>query len=351
MKFKKLISLSLTMIVSAGILVGCGSSDGDSATEGKIKVGMITDVGGVHDESFNQSSWEGLQAIQKELGKDKLDVNYLESTQDSDYKPNIEQFVEDEYDLIIGVGYKLANVGFKLQSAITEAAKNYPDQEFAIIDHVYDNQPENITSLSFESNESSYLAGLIAGKSTKTNKVAFIGGQQSPVIDKFEYGFKAGVLAANPDAEVLVQYSNSYSDQALGKSIANSMISKGADVIFPCAGACGTGAIEAVKEANKMSVGVDRDQYDLAPDNMLTSAMKNIDVAVANLVRDFVNGDYKGGEVKNGTLANNGVGLASTTDKNVSEKILKYVDEQAQEIKDGKIKVPSNEKELKEFNK
>ena len=344
MKFKKLISLSLTMIVSAGILVGCGSSDGDSATEGKIKVGMITDVGGVHDESFNQSSWEGLQAIQKELGKDKLDVNYLESTQDSDYKPNIEQFVEDEYDLIIGVGYKLAN-------ELEKAAKNYPDQQFAIIDHTYEKQPENITSLSFESNESSYLAGLIAGKSTKTNKVAFIGGQQSPVIDKFEYGFKAGVLAANPDAEVLVQYSNSYSDQALGKSIANSMISKGADVIFPCAGACGTGAIEAVKEANKMSVGVDRDQYDLAPDNMLTSAMKNIDVAVANLVRDFVNGDYKGGEVKNGTLANNGVGLASTTDKNVSEKILKYVDEQAQEIKDGKIKVPSNEKELKEFNK
>ena len=190
MKFKKLISLSLTMIVSAGILVGCGSSDGDSATEGKIKVGMITDVGGVHDDSFNQSSWEGLQAIQKELGKDKLDVNYLESTQDSDYKPNIEQFVEDEYDLIIGVGYKLAN-------ELETAAKNYPDQQFAIIDHTYEKQPENITSLSFESNESSYLAGLLDGKSTKTNKVAFIGGLQSPVIDKFEYGFKAGVLAAN----------------------------------------------------------------------------------------------------------------------------------------------------------
>ena len=142
MKFKKLISLSLTMIISAGILVGCGSSDGDSATEGKIKVGMITDVGGVHDESFNQSSWEGLQAIQKELGKDKLDVNYLESTQDSDYKPNIEQFVEDEYDLIIGVGYKLAN-------ELETAAKNYPDQQFAIIDHTYEKQPENITSLSF----------------------------------------------------------------------------------------------------------------------------------------------------------------------------------------------------------
>lgn len=344
MKLKKLVALSLTMIMSVGILVGCGSKADDASNEDQIKIGMITDVGGVHDESFNQSSWEGLQNIEKELGKDKISVNYLESKQDSDYKPNIEQFVDEEYDLIICVGYKLAD-------ALQEAATDYPEQQFAIIDHVYEKQPENITSLSFEANESSYLAGLIAGKSTETNTVAFIGGMESPVIAKFEYGFKAGVQAANPDAKVLVQYANSYSDQALGKSIANSMISKGADVIFPCAGACGTGAIEAVKEADKMAVGVDRDQNDLAPDNILTSAMKNIDVAVANLVRDFVNGEYKGGEIKTGTLANEGVGLAPTTDKNVSAEILEYVDKQAQEIKDGKIDVPNNEEELKAFNK
>lgn len=343
MKFKKLVSLSLTMIVSAGILVGCGSSEGTSDSE-KITVGMITDVGGVNDESFNQSSWEGLQEIQKELGEDKVEVKYLESTQDSDYKPNIEQYIDQETDLIIGVGYKLAD-------AMQEAAANYPEQQFAIIDHVYDQQPENMTSLSFEANESSFLAGLIAGKSTTTNKVAFIGGMESPVIDKFEYGFKAGVQVANPEAEVLVQYSNSYSDQALGKSIATAMISKGADVVFPCAGACGTGAIEAAKEANKMVVGVDRDQYDLAPDNMLTSAMKNIDIAVGNLVREFAGGNYKGGSVIDGTLANGGVGIAPTTEKNVSPEILSYVDEKAQEIKDGKIKVPNNEKELKAFNK
>ena len=178
MKLKKLLALSLSMIMSAGILVGCGSNGESASDGGKITVGMITDVGGVHDESFNQSSWEDLQAIQKELGEDKIEFKYLESTQDSDYKPNIEQFVEEEYDLIIGVGYKLAD-------ALKEASTNYPDQQFALIDEVYDEQPENITSLSFEANESSYLAGLIAGKSTKTNKVAFIGGQQSPVIDKF----------------------------------------------------------------------------------------------------------------------------------------------------------------------
>ena len=343
MQLKKLFAVGLAAVMMSSLLVGCSGNKTDNS-EDVYKIGMISDTGGVNDESFNQSTWEGLQQAQEKYGKDKVQVKYVESSQEADYTPNIETFVEEDLDLIIGVGYKIAG-------AIEEASKNYPDVQFAIIDHAYDKQPENVTSLIYEDNTAAYLAGLIAGKSTKTNKVAFIGGQQSPVIDKFEYGFKAGVLAANPDAEVLVQYSNSYSDQALGKSIANSMISKGADVIFPCAGACGTGAIEAVKEANKMSVGVDRDQYDLAPDNMLTSAMKNIDVAVANLVRDFVNGDYKGGEVKNGTLANNGVGLASTTDKNVSEKILKYVDEQAQEIKDGKIKVPSNEKELKEFNK
>lgn len=342
MKLKRLVALSLTLVMSVGLLVGCGSNK-EAASDDVVKVGMITDVGGVHDESFNQSAWEGLQAVEKELGKDKVKVKVLESKQDSDYNPNIEQFVDDEMDLIIGVGYKLAD-------SMEEAAKNYPEQQFAIIDHVYEKQPENITSLSFESNESSYLAGLIAGKSTKTNTVAFIGGMESPVIAKFEYGFKAGVQAANPDAKVLTQYANSYSDQALGKSIANSMISKGADVIFPCAGACGTGAIEAVKESNKMAVGVDRDQNDLAPDNILTSSMKNIDIAVSNLVKDFVNGDYKGGEIKTGTLENEGVGLAPTTDKNVSSEILEYVDKQAQEIKDGKIDVPNNEKELKTFN-
>ena len=155
MKFKKLVALSLTMIMSVGLLVGCGSNNNESASnEDVITVGMITDVGGVNDESFNQSAWEGLQAVQKELGKDVVEVKYLESKQDSDYTPNIEQFVDDEMDLIIGVGYKLAN-------AIETAAKNYPEQEFAIVDHSYEVQPENVTSLIFEDNVSGYLVGLI----------------------------------------------------------------------------------------------------------------------------------------------------------------------------------------------
>ncbi|MCC3869451.1 BMP family lipoprotein [Terrisporobacter mayombei] len=341
MKLKKLVALSLTMVMSVGLLVGCGSNK-DEASKKVVKIGMITDVGGVHDESFNQSSWEGLQAVEKELGKDKIEVKVLESKQDSDYDSNIDQFIDQEMDLIIGVGYKL-------DKAIEKASKAYPDQQFAIIDYAYEKQPENVTSLLFEDNASSYLTGLIAGKMTKTNKVGFIGGMKGVVISKFENGFKAGVKDANPKAKISVQYANSFSDQALGKSIANSMIKNGVDVVFPAAGAVGTGAIESVKENGKMAIGVDRDQNGLAPDNVITSAMKNIDVAVGNLAKSFVDGSYKSGEVIIGSLATGGVGIAPTSDKNVPADVLEYVDAKTKEIVDGKIKVPATDKEYKEL--
>lgn len=341
MKLKKLVALSLTMVMSVGLLVGCGSNK-DEASKKVVKVGMITDVGGVHDESFNQSSWEGLQAVEKELGKDKIEVKVLESRQDSDYDSNIDQFIDQEMDLIIGVGYKL-------DKAIEKASKAYPKQQFAIIDFAYEKQPENVTSLLFEDNASSYLTGLIAGKMTKTNKVGFIGGMKGVVISKFENGFKAGVKDANPKAKISVQYANSFSDQALGKSIANSMIKNGVDVVFPAAGAVGTGAIESVKENGKMAIGVDRDQNSLAPDNVITSAMKNIDVAVGDLAKSFVDGSYKPGEVIIGSLATGGVGIAPTSDKNVPADVLEYVKGKTKEIVDGKIKVPATDKEYKEL--
>lgn len=342
MKFKKLVALSLTMVMSAGLLVGCGSSNDEVSSGDQVKIGMITDVGGVNDESFNQSSWEGLQAVQKELGEDKIEVQVLESTQDADYDSNIDQFIDQEMDLIIGVGYKL-------EKAIEKASKAYPEQKFAIVDCAYQTQPENVTSLLFEDNASAYLTGLIAGKMTKTDKVGFIGGMEGVVISKFENGFKAGVKDANPKAEISVQYANNFSDQALGKSIANQMIKNGVDVVFPAAGAVGIGAIEAVKENNKMAIGVDRDQNNLAPDNVITSAMKNIDVAVGNLAKSFVDGTYESGKVIIGSLATGGVGISPTSDKNVPAEILEYVEAQTKEIVDGKIKVPANEKEYQEL--
>lgn len=351
MKLKKLITLGLTVVMSASILVGCGSSTdteenkaSDNGEDKVFKIGMVTDVGGVNDESFNQSAWTGLQNIEKEFGKEKVQVKYLESKQDADYIPNLETFIDEDMDLIIGVGFKLAD-------AIQEASKNYPESQFALIDAAYEEQPQNVTSLLFEDNVSAYLTGLIAGKMTETNKVGFIGGVSGEVIDRFDYGFRAGVEASNPDAEVVVQYANSFTDSALGKSIANQMHKDNVDIILSAAGAVGIGAIESAKENNKKAIGVDQDQNKLAPDNVITSAMKNIDVAVYNLVESMIEGNYKGGEVIVNTLSMNGVGIAPTSDKNVPPDVLTYVQEQADKIKAGEIKVPQNEKEYKELNK
>ena len=340
MKLKKLFAVGLTAIMMSSLLVGCSSKT--ESNEDVYKIGMISDTGGVNDESFNQSTWEGLQQAQEKYGKDKVQVKYVESSQEADYTPNIETFVEEDLDLIIGVGYKMAG-------AIEEASKNYPDVQFAIIDHSYEKQPENVTSLIYEDNTAAYLAGLVAAKKTETNKVAFIGGIKSATLDKFEYGFRAGVKAANPNCELTVRYLNSFSDSALAKSVANQMHKDGVDVIYTAAGAAGTGAIEAAKENNKMAIGVDVDQSPLAPDNIISSTMKNVNVSIVNLVGEILEDNYQGGQVIVNTLASGGVGLSDTTKDHVSKDILDYVNEQAGKIKSGEIVVPENEKQYNEI--
>ena len=337
MKFKKILSLSTAFLVSASILTGCGSNKGTEKND--ISVGIVLGAGSINDQSFNQSTWKGFQDAQEKFGKDKLEIKYLESKQDADYVQNIDTFADEGMDLIVGVG-------FKLQSAITEAAKNYPEQQFALIDAVCEGeQPENVTSLLFEDNASAYLTGLIAGRMTETNKVGFIGGMESPVISKFDYGFRAGVKAANPDAEVMVQYANSFTDSALGKTIANQMHSKNADIIFTCAGAVGIGAIEAAKENGKYAIGVDRDQSDLAPENVLTSAIKRVDAGVFETVKSYVNGTFEGGTTTTYGLEENAVGVPDTTKNLVSQEILDLVEETITKLKNKEITVPKNEEE------
>jgi len=344
MKFKKFFTLGLATILTSSMLVGCGGKASEEKAEDQpkteetkvIKIGMITDTGGVNDESFNQSAWTGLQNAQKEVGKEKLEVKYLESKQDSDYISNIETFVDAEIDLIIGVGYKL-------QPAIEEASKNYPEQKFALIDSVVD--ADNVVSLLYDDHVSSYLTGLIAGKMTETNKIGFIGGMKGEVLERFRWGFRAGIEAVNPDAQYVDQYVDSFTDVAKGKSTANQMHSDGVDIILTAAGAVGTGAIEAAKENNKKAIGVDQDQNYLAPDHVITSAIKNIDVSVANVAKELVNGNFEGGEVFENNLVNGGIGIAPTTDKNVQPDVLKFVNEQIEKIKAGEIEVPGTEEE------
>lgn len=332
MTFKKIATLAMATVVSASLLVGC-SGNNESASDDKITVAMITDVAGVNDQSFNQSAWEGLQKAEKELG---IEVKYLESKQDSDYATNIETLVDEDVDLILGVGMKLAD-------AIKEGSELYPEQNFVLVDEEID--AKNVKNILFKAEESAYLAGLIAGKTTKTNNVGFIGGMELPVIDTFKYGYMAGVKAANPDAKVQAQYANSFTDQAKGKAIANQMYTNGADIVFTCGGDVGTGAIEAAKENNKYAIGVDRDQSDLAPQNVLTSAIKRVDAGVFETVKSYVNGTFEGGTTTTYGLEENAVGVPDTTKNLVSQDILDLVEETITKLKNKEITVPKNEEE------
>ncbi len=307
-----------------------------------IKVGMVTDVGGVNDQSFNQSAWEGLQKAKKDLG---IKASYQESKQDADYAANLDTLLEANNDLIWGIGFKMAD-------AILKAAKQNPKQKYAIIDFSFgDKTPANDVGVMFKAEEGAFLAGYIAAKSSKTNSIGFIGGMSVPIIHAFQYGFKAGAKFANSKINVLEQYSESFTDAAKGKAIANSMMGKNADVVFHAAGAVGDGVIEAVKEKSKMAVGVDRDQNYLAPKNVITSSMKRVDNAIFNVVADLKKGNFKGGSTINYGLKDGAVDIAPTTSKMIPAALLKEVEELKKKIADGKITPPADEKSYNNFIK
>ena len=338
MNNKKIVALSSAILIGSMSLVGCTSKKDNTETKDTkaIKVGMVADVGGINDESFNQSAWEGLQKAQKELG---VEVKVIESKQASEYIGNIETLADDGMDLIIGVGNTMVE-------DIKTQAENYPDLSFAIIDETYDTIPKNITPILFKENEATFLAGLIAGKMTKTNKVGFIGGMENPIIYRFLYGYEYGVDQSNDEADVQVQFAGTFADAAKGKSIANQMYSNGVDVILSAAGGTGVGAIESAKEQNKYAIGVDKDQSDLAPKNVLTSALKKVNVGVYDTVKEFKDGKLTGGEAKIYGLKEDGVGIPESTKNLVPQDVIDYVNTMADKVKNGEIKVPGTEKEL-----
>ena len=236
---RKILSIATIIVVGAVGLVGCSKGTEEVKEVETFKISMVLDKGGVNDQSFNQSAWEGALEDQKEY--EGVQVNYLESTTDADYLTNIETAVDNESDLIIGVG-------FQLTDAIGKAAELYPEQKFAIIDGSYENIAHNIKPILFNEEQSGYTVGLIAGKVTKTNKLGFIGGMDIPSVSNFLVGFEKGAKEVNPNIEVYSQYANSFTDAAKGKAIANIMANNGADILFSAGGGVNNGVIEACSE-------------------------------------------------------------------------------------------------------
>ena len=314
--FKKIKSLLLVTLVVGTTVVGCNKS---TVEDDKVKVTLVLDEGGVNDQSFNQSAWEGALKAKDVYG---VEVNYMEAKQESDYATNIETAIDNESDLVIGVGFKIAD-------AIKEASENYPEQQFAIIDGTYDEIPKNVQPILFNEEEAGYTVGLIAAKMTKTNKVGFIGGMDIPSVSQFLVGFEKAIKEENPDVKVLTQYANSFTDAAKGKAIAQQMIQKNADIIFTAGGGVNNGAWEACTESNIKAIGVDMPSNQFAPNTIITSALKNIGIGVESTIKDLVNGDFAGGEAKVYDLSNGGVGFEKTN--LLSDDLIKYVEREIYE--------------------
>ena len=246
MNKKQWLGLGLVAVAAFG-LAACGnrsSRNAASSSDVKTKAAIVTDTGGVDDKSFNQSAWEGLQDWGKEhnLSKDK-GFTYFQSTSEADYANNLQQ-AAGSYNLIFGVGFALNN-------AVKDAAKDHSDLNYVLIDDVIKNQ-KNVASVTFADNEAAYLAGVAAAKTTKTKQVGFVGGIESEVISRFAAGFKAGVESVDPSIKVQVDYAGSFGDAAKGKTIAAAQYAAGADIVYQVAGGTGAGVFAEANHLTKV---------------------------------------------------------------------------------------------------
>jgi len=295
-----------------------------------FKAAMVTDVGGLGDQSFNDAAYRGLKQAEEELG---IKITVIESNTMTDYVPNLSSLAEQGYDMVWAVG-------FLMTDALEEVSQMYPDTKFGLIDSVVE-QP-NVVSVTFAEHEGSFLAGIAAAMKSETGTVGFIGGMETTLIKKFEAGFRAGVKAVEPDMKILIGYTGVFDDPGAGKELALTQFNQGADVIYHASGACGIGVIKAAEEKDLYAIGVDSPQNHLAPDNVLTSMIKRIDVAVFEEVNALYNDNFSTG-VRTYNLKSDGVGLyMPQAEKMLSQETLDKVDMYKNQIINGEISVPDN---------
>ena len=379
---KKRISflLVLTLVVSMA-LVGCGAKSEDKTkTEDKTntedtskidektikKVAMATDSGSIDDKSFNQGTWEGIEKYQADKGTIEGIYTKPAGTEHADYVTAINTLIDAGNEIIV-------TPGFMFGTAVNESAKSHPDTKYILIDGMpteegsYDFvKHDNVVSIYFAEHEAGFLAGITAALSSETGKVGYIGGMEIPAVQKFGWGFKAGVKHANEKfgTNVVVDkyhYQGSFTDIAGGSTTASGMYDSGIDIIFTAAGGTGTGVFNEAKEraekgSNVKVIGVDVDQFtegllkDGKTSVTLTSAVKGIGLAAYNYIDAELNGTFPGGEILNLTLKEDAVGLPQEN-PNLSEEILTKVEEVKKEVVAGNVVVPATEADLEEFLK
>jgi basic membrane protein A and related proteins len=326
--------LALLLLVASALFVAACGDDEEPTTSGgnqaestpaekQLKIGLVTDVGGLNDRSFNQLANEGLEKAKADLG---VEGRVLISKTNSDYVPNLSTLAQQKFDLVIGNGFLMAD-------AMNTVAEQFPDTNFAIIDvdtTTLKAKPTNVMGLLFKEQEAGYLVGYMTGLYLKDNgggTAGSVGGLKIPPVDHYIAGYQAGVKAANPDADVVNGYSQKFDDPAPCKELALNQIAEGAKVIFQVAGGCGLGALDAAKEKSMQGIGVDADQAYLG-DHIMTSALKKVDVAVFNSIQSVSDGSFKGGntvfDVKSGAV---GVGDTNETGAKYAAQVQEIQDQ------------------------
>jgi len=337
---------STLLVVLVLALTGCGSDDESMGTTAQepatttteaagpaLKVGLVTDIGGLDDRSFNFLANKGLEQAETELG---VAGRVVVSRSNADYVPNLSSLANQEYDLVIAVGFLMAD-------AVDTVAKRFPDVNFAIVDFAQQalkSKPANVRGLLFKEQEAGYLVGYLAGLVTKQEAgsrqvIGSVGGLKIPPVDRYIAGYQAGAKAANPELETLNAYSQDFVDQAKCKEAALDQIGRGARVIFQVAGQCGLGALSAAQEKNVRGIGVDADQAYLG-EHVLTSALKKVDVAVFQTIQAVQDGSFQGGENTVFDVASGGVGLGEVS-SDVSADLVSQVNEIQDEIAAGNV--------------
>jgi basic membrane protein A len=309
-----------------------------------VDVGVVFDMGGRGDKSFNDGAYIGAERAAKELG---ARVRFIEPGEGSDREAGLRLLAAEGMDLVIGVG-------FIFTDDLTQLAKEYPNTKFAGVDYSVATDkngkivppPPNLAALKFREEEGSFLVGALAGLVSKSRKVGFVGGMNFPLIHKFEMGYKAGVKAVCPDCEVISQYAGvtpeAFRNPGKGKELALSQYQQGVTVIFHASGSTGLGVFEAARQTGKLAIGVDADQYNEAPGYVLTSMVKGVDNATFDVIKRTKEGRFKGGIYQYG-LAENGVGYVydANNEKLIPTDVRARLEQLKQEIIAGRIKVPS----------
>lgn len=317
-------------------------SEGSSGTDAPL-VGIVAGTGGIDDGSFNQGAWEGLQRLS---GKTGCETRFYETKSEEDFQKNVHDLIDRGGDLCWATGYSSADL-------LLQEAREHPDTAFAIIDYSYPDTPANMTGVVFRSQESSFLAGFVAGNVTASGKVGFVGGESNEVIDQFRYGYRAGALYAadklGKTIDVEEVFAGSFTDPGKGKSLALELYKNGCDVVFHASGETGMGVIEAAKETGKYVIGVDKDQSFLAPDNVLTCVLKDVNTAVFRVSGEILDGSEPGGRTVSLGLAESAEGL-SENHSLYPEEIYEEMLQLREDIISGKIIPPGSEAEFEKYS-